>query len=177
MNTTQSLILIFLLIIPLSCHTIDSNRASTSAFEHGSHETEIRSSDPLHSLSWLAGHWAKTTDTLTQEEYWMPPKGGMMLGLHRDAPTQGNAFFEYLRIENTPEGIIYQASPQGRSPTPFKLMETGDRSAMFENPKHDFPQRIRYWIDDEGILHARIEGKIKGVEKSSEWTYSKVALD
>ena len=44
---------------------------------------------------------------------------------------------------------------------------------VFENPTHDFPQRIIYWKDGAD-LRARIEGTQNGKEGSQEWRWSPV---
>ena len=44
---------------------------------------------------------------------------------------------------------------------------------VFENPEHDFPQRIVYWREGDRVLHARIEGVIKGKERKDEWHWQK----
>jgi hypothetical protein len=124
----------------------------------------------IDDLAWMAGLWTAESDGVRMEEYWMPPRGGLMLGLHRDVPASGQPFFEYLRIETQAEGIVYQASPGGQPPTPFRLTELGDRRAVFSNPDHDFPQRILYWIEGD-VLHARIEGEMPGGVRGSEWVY------
>jgi hypothetical protein len=124
----------------------------------------------VRALGWMAGAWFGDDDGIEIEEHWLPPKGGMLLGLHRDVAPSGKAFFEYLRVVETPEGVVYMASPSGREATPFRLIETGERRAVFENPEHDFPQRILYWIDGE-TLHARIEGDTTEGVKSREWSY------
>ena len=36
---------------------------------------------------------------------------------------------------------------------------------MFENRQHDFPQRILYWLDAAGAMHARIEGPQGGQDR------------
>jgi Domain of unknown function (DUF6265) len=81
--------------------------------------------------------------------------------------------FEFLRIQATPEGIIYFASPRSRPPVPFALVESGGRRAVFENKQHDFPQRIQYWLDAQGAMHARIEGPQGGKTVSEEWVWMK----
>jgi hypothetical protein len=58
----------------------------------------------------------------------------------------------------------------GRPPTPFKLVESGERRAVFANPQHDFPKRILYWLAKDGALHARIEGD---AGKSMEWRWER----
>lgn len=105
------------------------------------------------------------------EELWTAPKGGTMLALHRDVKEGRTVSFEYLRIESGPEGLVYQASPRGRPATPFRLKEAAAKRVVFENPEHDFPQRILYWLTEDGALHARIEGTLKGKPQSEEWSW------
>ena len=126
----------------------------------------------LESLGdWLAGYWSGRNGGTTMEEYWMPPSGGVMLGLHRDVFSNGRSFFEYLRIEQGPDGLVYKASPAGRAAVSFPMIALEERRVVFENPDHDFPQRIIYEIDDGGALHARIEGVQNGKEAATEWTW------
>lgn len=121
----------------------------------------------LEELVWLTGYWVGEDEGVRREELWLAPRGEVMFGLHRDVPASGKTFFEYLRIESGPDGVVYQASPRGRPPTPFRMAAVSERSVEFENPEHDFPQRIRYWLDAEGALHARVEGK-EGDEATAE---------
>lgn len=125
-------------------------------------------------LGWMQGSWAGEKDGVLMEEVWTSPRGGALLGLHRDVKGGGLVSWEFLRIQATGEGIFYYASPRSAPPTSFKLVETGDKRAVFENKAHDFPQRILYWIDARGSLHARIEGPQDGKTVSEEWTWSRV---
>ena len=122
-------------------------------------------------MAWLAGYWTGTADGLETEELWLPPRGGLMLGTHRDVGREGRAFFEFLRIETSGEGTVYRAQPSGRPATPFRLVEQEDTSLVFENLEHDFPQRILYQLRPDGTLLARIEGTVDGASRSREWTY------
>ncbi len=126
----------------------------------------------ISSLSWLAGSWSGVRDGLEMEELWMMPKGNTMLGLHRDVKGERTVLFEFLRIEAKPDGITYWASPKGRPATPFKLAEARENYVAFENPDHDFPKRIIYWIAD-CALHAKIEGTMNGKAASEEWVWKK----
>lgn|GEM_PF-4994472 len=58
-----------------------------------------------------------------------------------------------------PEVIV--AQPSGRPPTEFVLTELGKTRAVFENPRHDSPQRITCELSAEGRLTASI-GFTKG---------------
>jgi hypothetical protein len=123
----------------------------------------------LDDLAWLCGYWVGEAKGVTMEECWLPPSGGLILGLHRDVMPSGKSFFEYLRIEEGEKGIAYMASPSGIPPTPFWLTSSGSSKAVFENPEHDFPQRITYWLDEEGVLHSRVEGPGEGNTRVEEW--------
>jgi len=128
----------------------------------------------LEQLSWMAGTWKGKVKGTVMEEHWTAPGGGIMLGLHRDIRPDGGAFFEYLRIEVGPEGIAYVASPRGGPATAFLLKSAGEKSVVFENLEHDFPQRILYWLDEEGALVARIEGEENGETSGREWRWRAV---
>lgn len=125
----------------------------------------------ISELAWMAGNWTGTQNGVEMEEYWQSPKGNTMLGLHRDVAGGRTVLFEFLRIEATTDGITYWASPRGRSATAFTLIELKGKRVVFENAKHDFPQRIIYWLSDDGALHAKIEGTVKGKLASEEWSW------
>jgi hypothetical protein len=130
---------------------------SASGLRAETTQTTPVSATRLEQLSWLAGSWRGDTGRSRQEEHWTSPAGGLMLGLHRDLGPSGRASFEYLRIEQRADGLVYLASPGGREPTPFRLVEISSARAVFENPDHDFPKRIVYSREGE-VLTARAEG-------------------
>ena len=103
----------------------------------------------------------------------MSPRGGLMLGVNRSVSARGNASFEFLRIAAVDGAVDYHASVGGRPAVAFRLTEHRDRRVVFSNPDHDFPQRILYWIDADGALHARIEGVQAGEERAMEWIWER----
>jgi Domain of unknown function (DUF6265) len=128
----------------------------------------------LSALSWMTGHWTGLDGKVEMEEFWLSPKGNSMLGLHRDVANGKTMMFEFLRIDATPEGITYWASPRGRAPaTPFRLKELRENYVAFENLQHDFPQRIIYWMEKDGSLRAKVEGTMNGKAASEEWSWTK----
>jgi hypothetical protein len=130
----------------------------------------------IESLHWLAGCWAGEIKGTYVEECWMEPRGGMMPGVNRSVKNGKAVFFEYLRIEESPEGLVYIASPMGKSPTVFTLKSSENKTFVFENLAHDFPQRIIYQLAGEGTLKARVEGMFKGRLEIEEWTWHRAAL-
>jgi len=115
-------------------------------------------------LVWLSGAWVGTrgtSGTTAIEERWSPPLGGAMLAVSRTVRGERMVAFEYLRIVERDGGLVYIAQPNGAAPTTFTLTELGANHAVFENPRHDSPQRIVYELSAEGGLSASI-GFAKG---------------
>jgi len=112
-------------------------------------------------MGWLAGAWVGTRGSASIEERWSPPLGGAMLGVSRTVSRGKMVAFEYLRIVERDGGLVYVAQPGGAPPTEFVLTELDTTRAVFENPRHDSPQRIVYELSAEGSLSASI-GFAKG---------------
>ena len=73
------------------------------------------------------------------EEHWTAPKGNSMIGIHRDVGKGRTLLFEFLRIEQQGDQIVYLSMPNGRSPaTPFPLKEVSGTRVVFENPDARF---------------------------------------
>lgn len=127
-------------------------------------------------LNWMAGSWRGTVNGVEMEEHWTAARGHSMIGIHRDVAQGRTVEFEFLRIEQQGDRIVYLAMPNGKSPaTAFSLEEMSAGRVVFENPTHDFPQRIIYWKDGDA-LRARIEGTTNGKAASEEWRWTAAGL-
>ena len=122
-------------------------------------------------LSWLSGDWRRCQDGEIVEERWLGPRGGILIGANLTS-SKGKASFENLRLAASNETWTYWASPMGRTPVPFRLVEAGAQRAVFANPEHGFPARIVYWREGDELL-ARIEGTIKDKPAAVEWRFAK----
>lgn len=131
---------------------------------------------PISTLAWLAGSWSGEKDGVTSEEHWTSAAGDGLVGMHKDVKAGKMTGFEFLRIEvDAQRRVCYVSMPGGAPPTSFCAIEVGAQRVVFENREHDFPQRILYWLDAAGELHARIEGPQGGREASEEWIWSRSA--
>lgn len=126
----------------------------------------------IRQLDWLAGTWVLMDGERKSVEQWLMPEGGIMLGVHRDTRPGKPAFFEYLRIVQTRDGVLqYIASPMGGGETTFTLTEFRKTFVRFENPKHDFPQAIEYERTGNDELTARIAGE--GGRGTRSWVFQR----
>jgi hypothetical protein len=124
----------------------------------------------LDDLGWLAGYWVGSIGDVAMEEIWMEPRGGVMLGLHRDVFSDRPVFFEYLRVEQRESSVVLIASPRGRGATEFTQVSSDAAGVVFENLQHDFPQRIIYRRQGD-LLIAKIEGEVSGELRVQEWEW------
>ena len=69
--------------------------------------------------------------------------------------------YEFMRIARDDSGhLSFFAQPRGVAPAGFPAIHTTPTEVVFENPAHDFPQRIVYRFEAPATLRAYIEGTI-----------------
>ena len=121
-------------------------------------------------LDWMAGTWVQDKGASEKvTESWIGPTGGSLVGVNL-SQWPDKLTFEFLRITDLPDGMVYYASPIGGKPVEFKFKEAGDKRVVFENKEHDFPQRIIYWREGDNLA-ARVEGDVQGRLRSQEWHF------
>lgn len=132
----------------------------------------------IRELNWLQGCWSSTNPGERQTtEHWMKPTRDSMLGLSQTVTGDKMLEFEFMRIAQEADGEIYFiAKPSGQPEARFKLITVGANEIVFENPAHDFPQRIIYRREGDS-LNGRIEGTVNGQEKASDFPMKRVSCD
>lgn len=114
--------------------------------------------DRIMLLSWLAGCWQSPQTDRRVEELWMRPDGGTMLGMSRTVVGGKTSEFEFMQIRQEEGKLVFTAKPSGQAEDSFTSIKLTSSEVVFENPQHDFPQRIIYRLNADGSLSARIEG-------------------
>jgi hypothetical protein len=139
----------------------------------------IASANPLARMAWLQGCWGATDGAEAGSiEQWSGPAGGTMIGASRTIKGNKTVAYEFLQIrEIEPNVLAYIPQPQGKAPTVFRMARQSDTETVFENPEHDFPQRIIYRRNSDGTLHARIEGTSKGKLKGIDFPMKRVSCE
>lgn len=112
----------------------------------------------MQKLLWIVDKWVSQSETSTSYEHWEKTNETLYTGGSETIKNGDTVFAEKLKIELI-EGKVYYIADVAHNPAPVKflLTEVNENSAIFENPEHDFPQKITY-INENGILHAVIEG-------------------
>jgi hypothetical protein len=124
----------------------------------------------------LAGCWRLERGHRVTEEWWMPPAGDALMGMARTTQGDRTGEFELSRIVRKADGsIVYEAHPSGQPETLFLLRTWEGRRAVFENPAHDFPQRVIYDLSQPDRLDARVQGEQDGRAMGFDYPYHRVA--
>ena len=118
---------------------------------------------------WMAGAWIETKGDQWSDEFWTPMRAGIMIGSARIGKGEKLEVWEATRIERGADGrLTYWASPRGVSPRPFVMIAQTATMIEFANPAYDYPQRIRYWREGNG-LNAEIS--LTDGSKAVRWRY------
>jgi len=134
----------------------------------------------LENAAWIAGCWQQGDgpDSKLYQEQWMKPAAGMMIGMARNIAKGKVREWEFLLIRQDADGnVYYVAKPSGQAEASFKLTKSTPTESVFENPEHDFPQRIIYRYLGEGSLLARIEGVNQGKENGIDFPMKRVKCE
>lgn len=129
----------------------------------------------IDQVAWLAGCWLMDAGPQTVEERWTPPRGGSMLGTSRTLRNGALSGFEFVLLREKDGGLLYEAHPSGQAGATFPVRELTDARVVFENPAHDFPQRIVYEKRGADGLVAWIEGTVSGRSRRIDFTYRRIS--
>jgi hypothetical protein len=134
--------------------------------------------DPLAALQWLAGCWASEGGEPGSGEQWMTPAGRTLLGMSRTVAKGRTVAHEFMQIRQIESGrIAFIANPSGQAEATFPVKSLGEREVVFENPTHDFPQRVIYRLDQGGVLRARIEGLVAGTPRAEDFPMRRIRCE
>jgi hypothetical protein len=151
----RSLVVLLFVLLPIAAHA----------------QTKATAAD----LGFVAGCWRLEGNGRVTDEHWLAPAGGTLLGVSRTVAGGKTVEYEFLQIRETPQGLAYIAKPSGQPEATFVLASRTADEVVFENPAHDFPQRIRYRRAGANALQARIEGTMNGKSRGVDFPYKRVS--
>jgi hypothetical protein len=106
----------------------------------------VSSEDAAEMPGWMTGAWVRSDGDSWADEYWTSPRGGIMIGASRSGKGEKLQFWEHMRIEREADGkLAFWAIAGDQKPVRFVATQKTAEEIVFENPAHDYPQRIHYW--------------------------------
>ena len=130
----------------------------------------------INKLAFMAGCWAGPFGDQVNQEMWMRPAAGTMMGVARNVKGVQTTFTEFMLVneENGVLGVAIQAKVGGEA-VRFPVQSLTGTEVVFENPKHELPRRIIYRAQGKNGLVGRIEGTAGGKAVSEEFPMKRVA--
>ncbi len=133
---------------------------------------------PVDTLHWIAGCWEMNANGRVTTERWSRPTSNLMLGTSQTVKDGKSVAFEFLRVVNNGHGLMYVAKPSSaKDETAFAAIRMTATEIVFENLKHDFPQRVIYRLDAKDSLFARIEGNNNGKDMAMDFPMKRTRCD
>lgn len=121
---------------------------------------------------WLLGEWQHKTPRGILYEFWKRENDSTLAGKSYFLKDKDTVVLETVRIKHSHGNLWYiptvKNQNQGRA-VPFKLTKREGATLVFENPEHDFPQRIMYSQLSADSLLAEISGMVNGSLKRQQF--------
>jgi Domain of unknown function (DUF6265) len=128
----------------------------------------------INAVAWMHGCWESASPQRIVEEQWTAPRAGSMLGVGRTSRGERLVEYEFVLLQEHEGRLAYEAHPSGQPSAVFTSSTISDTMAVFENPEHDFPQRVGYRKEGPDAMVAWVEGTENGKQRRVEFPYRRV---
>ena len=126
---------------------------------------------------WLVGCWERARPTGRMVESWSAPVDGIMAGMSTSVRDTTRRVLERLRLFYRGDTLVYEASPARQPMNEFRSTKISAEELIFEDPEHDFPQKITYRRIGADSLFARVEGDRNGRQQPIDYAFKRVACN
>lgn len=160
--------LIYMAII-LAGATACSNKQHTAT-------TNAEISKKLKLPEWLIGKWENTIQGVQVTEIWERGEDGL-IGRSYSIRNNDTISSERIRLQQEGDKLWYIPVVKNQNEghiVKFQLTSSMDQILIFENPEHDFPQKIQYALINNDSLLAEISGVFQGKEQSEKFPMRRV---
>lgn len=138
---------------------------------------EEKKFDKLEKMNWLVGQWENKTPEGLLTETWTKDNDSTFSGQTYFIKNEKDTVHsESIILTQLKEELIYRPTVKGQNndePVDFKLTSELENSFTFENPKHDYPQKITYKKINDKSLVASISGNQQGKSSSENYPMTK----
>lgn len=143
---------------------VGCKEASTEAklYSPDNKATELNQLEKSH---WLIGKWENKTIEGESAEIWRKENDSTYTAISYFVAENDTISNEKIRLEQRAGQLYYIPLVSGQNknqPVRFTLTTLSDKQMIFENPEHDFPQKITYTLVTPDSLYAEISGQKKG---------------
>lgn len=131
----------------------------------------------IKNADWLLGTWENKSEFGTLTESWQKVNDSIFKGQSYFLNLSNDTVHsETIVLKQTNDKLIYQTTIIGQNDNQavaFPLSTTTENTLVFENTKHDYPQKITYTKKSEKSIIAEISGKQLGKESKEQFEMTK----
>ncbi|KAF2516471.1 DUF6265 family protein [Flavobacterium foetidum] len=132
--------------------------------------------DKIKKADWLIGNWENTSADGVLTENWQKLNDSTFSATSYFIKGKDTLHFESIILAQLAETLTYKATVKGQNedkPVFFPSTSASDKQLVFENPKHDYPQKITYTKSSASTLTAEISGNLNGKPASEKFVMTK----
>jgi Domain of unknown function (DUF6265) len=125
---------------------------------------------------WLLGNWENKSDDGDLFESWKKVNDSIYDGESYFIKGKDTLHFEKIQMKQKGEALYYIATIKGQNndkPVTFKHNDTIEKQLVFENPKHDYPQKIMYSQITKDSINIQISGIQQGKPSTERFSMKK----
>ncbi len=126
----------------------------------------------IKKTTWLIGKWQSISAEGLMQEIWIKKDDSTFIGSSFFIVGKDTVSSECISLEERGKELFYIPTVKNQNegkPIIFTLTSLNSNQLVFENPNHDFPQKITYIQVTSDSLVATISGVINGKEKSQDF--------
>lgn len=131
--------------------------------------TETSNYKELQKVHWLKGTWQRQSAQGILTESWQQLDDSTFIGKSFFVSNGDTLSSESIRLQQRNGKLHYiptVADQNEGKPVVFTFTNLTDSSVTFENPKHDFPQKIEYQLNAPDSLIAEVSAVVEGKTKA-----------
>ncbi|AWK05016.1 hypothetical protein HYN56_12570 [Flavobacterium crocinum] len=141
-------------------------------------EAPVKTYPNLAKAEWFIGEWGNKSPEGELTERWKKENDSVYLGesYFVVGEEKDTVFGEHVRLEETNGKLSYIVTVPGQNqelPVSFEMTSATDNQIVFENPKHDYPNKIIYNLVAKDSLIAEISGLKKGKPNTERFVMKK----
>jgi hypothetical protein len=125
---------------------------------------------------WLLGKWENNSDGGNLSETWEKVNDSIFIGESYFVKGKDTLHSEKIQMKQKGDNLFYIATVKGQNngkPVTFIHNDTIVKQLVFENPKHDFPQKISYSQITKDSIVIEISGIQQGKPSSERFSMKK----
>ena len=128
--------------------------------------------EKLATMDWLLGNWENKLPEGDLLEHWEKKDDSTFVGQSYFIKEKDTLSYENIELIQKGEFVYYIPTVKGQNndkPVTFNLTTATEKEFTFENPTHDYPQKITYKKVNDTSLVATISGMQQGKQSSESY--------